>query len=119
MLNLNHKNLDVYKVAKQLVKEIYRVTKSFPKEEQFELVKQLRRAGVSVCSNIAEGCARKTRPDRKRLYEIARSSVVEIDTQLEISFEVEYLKAGNIPDLENCMERVFQMLSKMIVDLGN
>ena len=60
------------------------------KEEQFALVNQLRRAVISVCSNIAEGAARKTKPDRRRFYEIARSSLVEIDTQMEAALLLNY-----------------------------
>ena len=55
MLQLAHKKLDVYAIALNLTKEIYELTKSFPKEEQFVLISQLRRAAVSVCSNLAEG----------------------------------------------------------------
>ena len=65
MLNLSHKNLDVYKIATQMVKEVYRLTKLYPKEEQFTLITQLRRAAISVCSNLAEGAARKS-PQKKR-----------------------------------------------------
>ena len=75
MLNLAHKELEVYTIALQLVKEVYQLTKAFPKEEQYVLVSQLRRAAVSVCSNIAEGSSRSTKPDRKRFYEISRSFI--------------------------------------------
>ena len=58
MLNLSHKNLEVYKISLLLVKEVYRLTKFYPKEEQFILVSQLRRAAISLSSNLAEGAAR-------------------------------------------------------------
>ncbi len=90
MLNLSHKNLEVYKISLLLVKEVYAITKIFPKEEQFALVNQLRRAVISVCSNIAEGAARRTKPDRRRFYEIARSSLVEVDTQMEAALILNY-----------------------------
>jgi four helix bundle protein len=80
MLNLSHKDLEVYKISLLLVKEIYKLTRSYPKEEQFVLVTQLRRAAISVCSNLAEGAARKSGREKKRFYEISRSSLVEIDT---------------------------------------
>ncbi len=85
MLNLSHKQLEVYRIATQLVKEVYSLTKFYPKEEQFTLISQLRRASISVCSNLAEGAARKSSKEKKRFYEIARASIVEIDTQIEIS----------------------------------
>lgn len=70
MLNLSHKKLDVYQIALKLLKEVYDHTKKFPKEEQFILVSQLRRASISVCSNIAEGAARKSKSEKKRFYEV-------------------------------------------------
>lgn len=109
--------LDVYQIALNLLKEIYPITKSFPKEEQFVLVSQLRRAAISVCSNLAEGSARISKADKRRFYEISRSSVVEIDTQFEISLVLEYLQTNQITKLESYMESVFRMLNKMIANL--
>ena len=91
MLNLSHKKLDVYQIALSLLTKVYQHTKHFPKEEQFVLISQLRRAAVSVCSNIAEGAARRSKPEKRRFYEVSRSSVVEIDTQFEISLKLEYI----------------------------
>jgi four helix bundle protein len=117
MLNLSHKNLEVYKFSLALVKEIYKHTKLYPKEEQFVLVTQLRRAAISVSSNLAEGAARLSSKEKKRFYEIARASLVEIDTQIEISLMLEYLRKENIIDFEKYEESVFRMLSKMISNL--
>lgn len=119
MLELSHKNLEVYKTALMLVKEIYAVTKTYPKEEQYVLVSQLRRAVISVCSNIAEGAARKTKPDRRRFYEIARSSLVEVDTQIEASLILNYTAKADIKNIENFLVSIFKMLSKMIANLEN
>lgn len=117
MLNLSHKNLEVYKISLLLVKEVYAITKVFPKEEQFALVNQLRRAVISVCSNIAEGAARRTKPDRRRFYEIARSSLVEVDTQMEAALILNYANKEQTISIENYLESVFKMLSKMISNL--
>ncbi len=114
MLNLSHKQLDVYKIAIKLVEEVYQHTKSFPTEERYVLTSQLRRAAISVCSNIAEGCARKSKAEKNRFFEISRSSLVEIDTQIEIAFVTQYLQLSQIKELENYLERTFMMLSKMI-----
>ena len=65
MLDLSHKNLEVYKIALLLVKEVYTVTKLLPKDELYGLVSQLRRAAVSVSSNLAEGAARKSPREKK------------------------------------------------------
>lgn len=114
MLQLSHKNLDVYKISMKLVEEIYRKTEDFPAAERYVLTNQLRRAAISVCSNIAEGCARKSKLEKVRFFEISRSSLVEIDTQIEISFILEYLQKNKIKELETYLERSFMMLSKMI-----
>ena len=74
MLELNHKKLEVYNKSKELIKKIYLLTEKFPKNEQFVLASQLRRASISVLLNIAEGSSRKSILERKRFYEIARSS---------------------------------------------
>jgi four helix bundle protein len=117
MLRLAHKNLEVYKTSLLLVKEVYKLTVSFPREEQYILVSQLRRAALSICSNIAEGSSRSTKPDRKRFYEIARSSLVEVSTQVEIAVLLEYTQNTQLITLESYLESVFRMLSKMINDL--
>jgi four helix bundle protein len=82
------------------VKEIYSLTRLYPKEEQFTLVTQLRRASISVCSNLAEGAARKSSKEKKRFYEISRASVVEIDTQIEISLVLGYVQKEQVTEIE-------------------
>jgi len=118
MLNLSHKNLDVYKISLKLVKEVYKATRLFPKEEQFVLISQVRRAAISVSSNIAEGASRISKLEKKRFYEISRSSLVEMDTQFEIAIILEYYKQGQMAELEQYLESTFRMLSKMIENLS-
>jgi four helix bundle protein len=117
MLDLSHKKLEVYQIALKLVNDVYSVTRQFPKEEQYVIVSQLRRAVISVCSNIAEGAARISKPEKKRFYEIARSSIVEIDTQIEIAANCKYLKDIDIRSLEGHILSVFRILCKMIDNL--
>lgn len=119
MLQLSHKKLDVYQIALKLAKEVYTLTKKFPAEERFVLVSQLRRAAISVCSNLAEGSARISKLEKKRFYEISRSSTVEIDTQIEIALIIDYLTKQQIEELEKHLESCFRMLSKMISYLDN
>ena|SRR6478735_5262947 len=114
MLNLLHKNLDVYKVALLLMKEVYHITKNFPVEERYGLISQLRRASVSVCSNVAEGSARISAREKKRFYEISRASLVEIDAQMDISIMLGYTSKEKIAEFEKYEESVFKMLSKLI-----
>jgi len=118
MLNLSHKKLDVYLISLKLLEQVYQITKSFPVEERFLLVSQLRRASISVCSNIAEGVSRVTNPKKRRFLEISRSSLVEIDTQIEIALMIKYLDKPQIIELESYISRVFMMLSKMMEKLS-
>ena len=117
MLNLSHKKLDVYLISLKLLEQVYQITKSFPVDERFLLVSQLRRASISVCSNIAEGASRVTNPEKRRFLEISRSSLVEIDTQIEIALLIKYLDKPQIIELESYVSRVF-MLSKMMEKLS-
>jgi four helix bundle protein len=117
MLELAHKQLEVYKTSLLLVKDVYVLTKSFPKEEQYVLVSQLRRAVISVSSNISEGAARKSKNERRRFYEIARSSLVEIDTQIETAIILNYTTKEQVIPLGNNLLAIFKMLSKMISNL--
>ena len=118
MLNLSHKNLDVYKMSLKLIEEVYKATKEFPKEELYVLVSQIRRAAISVCSNIAEGASRISKKEKKRFYEVSRSSLVEMDTQFEIAIILHYYKKGQMKELEQYLESTFRMLSKMIGNLN-
>lgn len=120
MLQLSHKKLDVYQIALKLVKEIYTITQNFPPEERFLIVNQVRRAAISVCSNLAEGSARKSKQEKIRFFEVSRSSAVEIDTQFEISLILQYVRNEQIAQLEQYLESVFRMISKLISNLeGN
>ncbi len=118
MLILSHKNLEVYRLSLQLMEETYKITKSFPKDEQYILVSQLRRAAISVCSNIAEGASRISKREKKRFYEIARGSIVEIDTQLEISCILKYSEKEKQVLILSIIASLFKMLSKMILNLN-
>jgi four helix bundle protein len=87
-----HYGLDVWKDAMRLVSRVYRVTQAFPEAERHGLTQQVRRAAVSVPSNIAEGAARGTRRELIRFLCIARGSLSELDTQLWIAHDLGYLK---------------------------
>ena len=86
-----HYNLEAWKLAMTLVKNIYQVTRSFPQEEIYGLTAQMRRAAVSVPSNLAEGAARTGRKEFAQFLSIAKGSLSELETQLLISAELGYL----------------------------
>jgi four helix bundle protein len=87
----DHRKLRAFELADELVLSIYAATKSFPKEEQFGLTSQLRRAAVSIASNIVEGCARRSEADYVRFLDMAFGSVREVEYQLSIAARLGYL----------------------------
>lgn len=91
----DHKELDVWKTSVELVTEVYAETRQFPKEELYGLSNQLRRAAVSIPSNIAEGAARQTNKEFVQFLYIAVGSVAEVETQLIIANKLDYLADVN------------------------
>ena len=113
-LELAHTKLDVFEVSKAFVLACYRVTRSFPSEEKFGMISQIRRAALSVHLNIVEGCSRKSPAERKRFYEIARGSLVEVDAALDIGVTLEYTTRQHLAEVGNFMIKTFQIVSRMI-----
>ena len=107
------RTLKVWQEAMDLLVEVYRTTKSFPRDEWFGLTQQLRRASVSVPSNIAEGTERDTAPERRRFLTVARSSVAEIDTQLEAACRLGYLDEQTLDRLLSRTDRIAGMLTRL------
>jgi len=91
MAEFKHKKLDVWQDARRLVKRIYLLSKTFPSDERFSLTDQIRRAAVSVPSNIAEGSGRGSTADFVHFLTIARGSLSEVDTQLTLAEDLEYI----------------------------
>jgi four helix bundle protein len=114
MLQLNHKKLDVWKLAVKLVSTIYQITSNYPKEELFGLTNQTRRASTSISANIAEGSSRKSLVERKRFYEISRSSLVEVDKHIEVAKELGFLSNESLNDLDEKLNELFAKLSNFI-----
>ncbi len=114
MLNLAHKNLEVYKSSFLLTKEIYLLVGKLPADEKFSLCSQLKRASISVGSNIAEGSSRKSTLERKRFYEISRSSLVEIDTQIELALYLNMIEQKDTAAVEPTILLIFKMLTGLI-----
>jgi len=114
MLKLNHKNLDVWKLEVKLVSFIYQVTSKYLKEELFGLTNQTRRVSVSISANIAEGASRKSLTERKRFYEIARSSLVEVDNHFELAKELNYVNSKDLHEMDEKLNELFAKLSKFI-----
>ncbi|TSC91260.1 MAG: S23 ribosomal protein [Parcubacteria group bacterium Gr01-1014_2] len=103
--------LEVWKLARKLVSEIYRITKLFPKEEQFSLSSQLRRAAISVPLNIAEGSARRTKKDFASFIRIAMGSLLEVYTCIEIANDEKYI---NISDYNKVKSQIQEIYFKLV-----
>ena len=94
-----HRDLVAWQKGMQLVKDIYRITRDFPREEIYGLTSQLRRAAVSVPSNLAEGHGRNSRKEVHQFVGHARGSLLEVETQLEIARDLGYLPVSAATDL--------------------
>ncbi|MCU4157936.1 four helix bundle protein [Carboxylicivirga sp. A043] len=91
MYTYNFEKLEIWQLSRQLVRKIYQTTGSFPKEEQFGLTNQLRRASVSISSNIAEGSGRISNKDKARFIEIAFTSLLEVVNQLILANDLTFI----------------------------
>lgn len=109
-----HKDLDVWKLSIEFVTEIYNLTKDFPKEEQFGLTNQIRRASVSIPSNIAEGAGRRSDKEFLQFLYISMGSIQEIDTQLLISLNLNYLTKSEYEILLTKLDQISKMISGLI-----
>lgn len=89
--NMIYSELKVWKEARKLVSDVYLVTKGFPKEEIYGLISQIRRCAISIPSNIAEGCGRRTSADTIQFLHISRGSLYELETQLYLASDQKYL----------------------------
>ena len=113
-LQLNHKNLESYKTARELVKSCYKLTLVLPAEEKFALAQQIRRAAMSVKLNIAEGSSRKSEVERKRFYEISRGSVIEIDAAFESACDLSYYNEEQLEETGKLINKIFGLLTGMM-----
>jgi len=113
-LKLNHQKLDVYQTSRSFLLEYYKLSKRLPTEEKFGMVPQIRRAALSVHLNVAEGSSRKSQAERKRFFEIARGSVIEIDAALDIASALKYFDIEEIDALGLELVKCFKLLTGMI-----
>jgi four helix bundle protein len=108
-----YKDLLVWRKGIDLVKEIYRMTKLFPADERFGLVSQMRRAAVSIPSNIAEGQARRTTGEFIQFLSQAEGSLAELDTQLILAEELGYAKATQVTSATELVSELKRMLNAL------
>ena len=109
-----HEKLDVWKMSMEMVTSIYEITKTFPSDERFGLVSQIRRAGVSVPANIAEGAARQSDKEFCQFLSIAQGSASELETELLIAKNLGYMSCQ---DYERIYEEI-NVIARMLIGLS-
>ncbi|WP_194976311.1 four helix bundle protein [Aquiflexum lacus] len=115
----NYKELDIWKRSIKLAVKVYKATKLFPSEERFGLTSQMRRCAVSVPSNIAEGAGRKSNKEFSQFLSISYASLCELETQVIISEELEFLEITEAEiickEIEELQKMTFSLINKFSV----
>jgi four helix bundle protein len=112
------KRLDVWQKGMELCRAVYAATASFPGEERFGLSSQMRRAAISIPSNLAEGYGRASRGDYQRFVRMARGSAYELETQVLLASQLGFLRQDQVDDLLDRVQRVLRMLTGLARSLG-
>jgi len=113
-----HKKLNVWKGAMKSAQMVYKITSTFPGDERFGLITQMRRAAVSIPCNIAEGAARQGKKEFRNFLSMAQGSLSELDTQLELSVLLGYLGKDNLEEITSQLLGVDKMLTGLIRSLS-
>ena len=98
--------LEVWQLSRKIVVKIYKITGQFPANEKFGMVNQMRRAAVSICSNLAEGSGRNTSKDQAWFYNMAYSSLMEVLNQLLIAFDLQWINENELTEIRTDLELV-------------
>jgi four helix bundle protein len=117
VLKKPHKKLNVWQKSIVLIQKIYELTRFFPNIEIYGLTNQMRRAAISIPANISEGAARQTKKEFIQFLHMAQGSLSELDTHLEISEKLGYLKETNLEELSLLMNDIDKMLTGLIKSL--
>ena len=113
----SYRDLDVWQKSMELVEMLYKLTRGFPREELFGLANQIRRSAISVPSNISEGFLRQHTNEIIQFLYIALGSCGELDTQIEISYRLKYLKDDEKDELAEEVNHLSRMLRNLIKSL--
>jgi four helix bundle protein len=114
----SHKDLFVWQRSMDLVETVYRLTAAFPAAEQWGLISQMRRAVISVSSNIAEGYGRQATGDYRHHVSIGRGSLLELETQVLLAKRLGYLQAAEAEPVLKEIEEISRMLATLIAKLS-
>lgn len=113
MNEYSYQTLNVYKDAKALVVDVYKLLKQYPAEERYALCDQIRRAAISITSNIAEGMSRYSDKEKVHFLEIAYASMMEVESQLDISVDLEYITKEQFVAIADSINSVGKQLSAL------
>ncbi len=113
MYNFYFEKLDVYKDARAYVVKVYSILRQFPKEEQFALCDQLRRAAVSITSNIAEGISRESLKEKIHFLEISYGSLLETFSQFQIACDLGYIPKENVEEIKQDVQKIANKLNAL------
>jgi four helix bundle protein len=116
-MDKNYESLIVWQKSMDLVVEIYKITDEFPKSELYGLTSQMRRASVSIPSNIAEGSRRYGNPETKKYLSVSFSSGAELETQIKISKRLNFSHSDKFNIADTLLEEIMKILNKMIGNL--
>ena len=114
----NYEKLRIWQEAMSLVQTVYEVTQKFPREEQFGITSQLRRAAISVPANIAEGHGKTSRADFKRFLAISKGSLQEINTLLQIALQMNYIAPDKYHELRQRALSLVRQISSLMKKIG-
>ncbi|MFK8057596.1 MAG: four helix bundle protein [Saprospiraceae bacterium] len=114
----NYEKLDVYNKALDLAEQVYKYTTSFPSEEKYGLKSQLRRAAVSIPSNIAEGCGRTSNRETAHFLSIALGSLFEVDTQLRLAARFNFGSSCHLSELLIGLRKQLITFRKYLIKIG-
>ena len=117
-LDLAHTKFDVFRQTKFLVLEVYKFSLKLPAEERYSLTQQIRRAALSAHLNLCEGFSRKSKLERRRFFEVARGSVIEVDSIIDICVELKFCKSEDLLILEGLIKSGFNQLSALIKSIS-
>ncbi len=109
-----YENLDAWKEATNLAVRIYQITRAFPREEVYGITSQIRKAAVSISSNIAEGAGRKSKKDFRQFVHVASGSLNEVESLLHICFRLDFVESNTYQDLKEDVDKVGRLIGGLI-----
>ena len=115
----NFRKLDIWKQGIEIVKIVYKLSKKIPSQEKFGLISQITRAAVSIPSNIAEGASRNSEIEFKRFLEIAMGSLFELETQIIIIQELDFMSSDELRELFKLLDKEAKMINGLINKIKN